>query len=78
MVYIGPQPSHVTEIMGQLPAGYSRISVQHDQAEALAEGLRRLAVGGVDDKRELPQATMRAFSKATLLSKMVGKLLRTS
>ncbi len=74
LVYIGPQPSHVTEIMEQLPVGYPRISVQHDQAEALAEGLRRMAVGGVGPKRELPQVVMKAFSKGTLLPQMVGKL----
>ena len=76
LVYIGPQPSHVTEIMGQLPAGYPRISVQHDQSKALAEGLRYLADRGTEANRELPKVVMKAFSKATLLSKMVGKLLR--
>ena len=74
LVYIGPQPSHVTEIMGQLPAGYPRISVQHDHAEALAEGLRRMAVASVGAKRELPLVVMEAFSKGTLLPQMVGKL----
>jgi hypothetical protein len=73
VVYVGPRPSHVTEILEQLP-GYPQISVQHAQAAELARQIQRMAGEGKGNQRAQPHEILKSFSKAVLLPKLIAAL----
>ena len=71
--YIGPRPSHVTELFDRLPK-YPWIPVPHGDAAALADGIRKLASrGGVID-RQPPAEILNQVGKAALLPQLVSVL----
>jgi len=74
VIYIGPQPSHVTEILDTLGGGHPQARVQHDESEALAQRIRRLAAGGKDNRRTLPKDGGMPFSKNTVLPEMIAAI----
>ena len=73
LIYLGPRPSHVTEIMEQLPKDYPRVSVLHGEANALAKGIRQLAAN-----KSLPRVNsdglVKPFSKGKLLPEFVARM----
>lgn len=72
VIYIGPKPSHVTEILKVVPDEYPRARVEHDEAEKLAKEIRRLASSQSLNRQSLPAAVLDRFSKAALLSRVMG------
>jgi len=73
VLYVGPTPSHITEIFGQLP-DYPWFGVRHGQATRLAEHLRRLAAEPKERQPGRSQTGLGAFSKATLVPKLVAAI----
>jgi glycosyltransferase involved in cell wall biosynthesis len=73
VVYVGPTPSHITEIFAGLP-DYRWVSVKHGEAKILAEHLRQLAAEGINSRREGHPGMMTPFSEATLAPKLVAAI----
>jgi hypothetical protein len=74
VIYIGPQPSHVTEILNRLGYEHPSIRAAHGGAEALAnqiQNLRRKTEGG---RQPLPAEITATFSKGVLLPELIGVL----
>ena len=74
VIYIGPRPSHVSEILEDPNVHHPWIGVQHGEAEALAnqiQNLRRKTEGG---RQPLPTEITATFSKGVLLPELIGVL----
>ncbi|HXI69429.1 MAG TPA: glycosyltransferase family 4 protein [Verrucomicrobiae bacterium] len=74
VIYIGPQPSHVTEILGRPEAGHPWCSVRHGEGEQLAERIRHLRE--VLTNRQAPSVLTAEFAKDVLLPRMIAGLER--
>ena len=72
VIYIGPKPSHVTEILDRLGDEYPSIRVLHGEADLLAEQIQCLRQSGVAGQRQLPVETLSAFSQASLLPRLAA------
>jgi glycosyltransferase involved in cell wall biosynthesis len=72
VIYIGPKPSHVTEILDRLGDEYPSRRVMHGEADLLAEQIQCLRQSGVASKRQLPVETLSAFSQALLLPRLAA------
>ena len=74
LLYIGPQPSHISEILheinGQFPCGWA----EHGQVEAVVQQIMRLqkAIGPRDGNQE--PAVARRFSRNVLMPQFVATL----
>ena len=73
VLYIGPTPSHITEIFDRLP-DYPWFPVPHGGADILAGHIRRLAAERKGRQHGQPQELLGAFSKATLVPKMISAI----
>ena len=70
VIYIGPDPSHVTEVLSPLKSRHPWIGVRHGAIDELVREIRRLRqTGQPHDNREI--AIDAAFSQATLLPRLV-------
>jgi glycosyltransferase involved in cell wall biosynthesis len=74
VIYIGPRPSHVTEILDQLGDEYPCIHVAHGEADMLANQIQNLRQNTPGGRRPLPTEVTAAFSKGVLLPELVGVL----
>ena len=72
VVYVGPQPSHVTEILAAPGAGHPWCSAPHGAGEILAEALTQLRSRCAE--RQCPTAITAAFAKHVLLPRMIAGL----
>jgi hypothetical protein len=72
VIYIGPQPSHVTEILDRPESGHPWISVRHGEGEALADHLRQWP--GDSASRHFPAALVAMHSKDVLLPRFIAGL----
>ena len=72
VIYIGPQPSHVTEILDRLGAGHPWCSVRHGEGEILAERIRQLRLRSAE--RPCPATITATFAKDVLLPRMIAGL----
>ena len=72
VVYVGPQPSHITEILDRLDMNYSLVSVRHGEGEILAERLRQMRQQSVKQRCRAEVTTM--FAKDVLLPRMIAGL----
>jgi glycosyltransferase involved in cell wall biosynthesis len=72
VIYIGPQPSHVTEILDRLGAGHPWCSVRHGEGEILAERIRQLRLRSAE--RPCPANITAMFAKDVLLPRMIAGL----
>ena len=74
VIYIGPKPSHVTEILDKLGDEHLAIRVAHGEAETVANHIQKLQqkMGGV--RRPLSKEVSAAFSKNVLLPELIGAL----
>jgi glycosyltransferase involved in cell wall biosynthesis len=72
VIYIGPQPSHVTEILDCPAGGHPWCSVRHGQGEVLAEHIRQLP--GAAAHRHLPANLLAVFAKDALLPRLIAGL----
>jgi hypothetical protein len=76
VLYIGPRPSHVTEILDRIGQRHPWACCQHGEAGLLAEQIQKLAAGGRDEDREFPADLAPAFSKGVLLPRLIAELER--
>ncbi len=77
VVYVGPTPSHVTEVFEQAPP-YPWIAVPHGEAKALANQIKQMAAKSptADGGRRAPaQEILRPYSRAALMPKMLAAIL---
>ena len=74
VIYIGPRPSHVTEILDQLGDEYPCIQVAHGEADMLANQIQNLRQKTPGGRRPLPTEVTAAFSKGVLLPELIGVL----
>ena len=72
VVYIGPQPSHVTDILDQTGHGHPWCSAPHGEHELLAERLQQLRLQSPE--RRCPTELTEPFAKAALLPRMIAGL----
>ena len=72
VIYIGPQPSHVTEILDRPGVKHPWCSVQHGEGEILAEQIRELRQRSAT--REIPAAHIAPFAKDVLLPQLIAGL----
>ena len=74
VIYIGPEPSHVTEILEGLQPPHLWVSVRHGAAEALAGQIRRLRAEIAGKERQPTASVTSEFSRAMLLPRLVAVL----
>ncbi len=74
VIYIGPKPSHITEILDQLGNEHLAIRVAHGEAETLANQIQDLRQETAGTRRLLSTEATAAFSKGVLLPKLIGAL----
>jgi hypothetical protein len=74
VIYLGPQPSHVTEILGRLGDGYPSIRVAHGEAEVLADQIQNLRQKTAGGRSPAPTEVTTAFSKGRLLPELITTL----
>ena len=74
VIYLGPELSHVTEILQALPPEYPWISVRHGATETMASQIQQLRQKSTGYNRQPPAAMVEKFSQATLLPQLVAVL----
>ena len=72
--YIGPKPSHVTEILDQLGDEHPSIRVAHGEADVLADQIQHLRREVTGNRQPLPPEVTAAFSKGVLLPELIAAL----
>ena len=78
VIYIGPKPSHVTEILDSLGDGHPRILVGHGEADIFAEKIQTLRQKVSGSRQPLPAEATAASSKGILLPKLIAAIEGTS
>ena len=74
VIYIGPEPSHVTEILDSLGDGYPCMRVAHGEADLLANQIQNLRRKTTSGHRQLPSEVTVAFTKGVLLPSLIATL----
>lgn len=74
VIYIGPQPGHVTEILDHPGDGYPSIRVAHGEAEALADQIQNLRQKTEKGHRLFTGTIAANYSKRVLLPQMIATL----
>jgi colanic acid biosynthesis glycosyl transferase WcaI len=74
VIYIGPKPSHVTEILDHLDCKCPSIQVAPGEAETLANQIQNLRQRATGVRRPLPAEITAPFSKGVLLPELIGVL----
>jgi len=74
VLYIGPRPSHVTEILDGLGQRHPWACCPHGEAGLLAEQIQSLAAGWRDEPREIPADPAGGFSRQVLLPRLIAEL----
>jgi len=72
VIYIGPQPSHVTEILDRPGGEHPWVSVRHGEGDILAERIQQLRLHS--GERRCPTAVTAEFAKDVLLPRMIAGL----
>jgi len=74
VIYIGPKPSHVTEILDRLGDEYPSIRVTHGDADNLANQIQDSREKLATTSRPLPPAVVADYSKGVLLPNLITAL----
>jgi hypothetical protein len=74
VLYIGPQSSHVTEILNQLDHTHPSESCGHGDIQSATDQILRLMNATRYRPREIPIEFTSQFSKNALLAQMVSEL----
>jgi len=72
VIYLGPQPSHVTEILNQPAAGHPWCSARHGENELLANRIRHLLAAPAP--RRIPVDLTTRYTKSALLPPFIAGL----
>ena len=73
-LYIGPQPSHVTEILERLDQVHLSQSCRHGEVQLATDHILSLVNATRHRSREVPIEFTSCFSKSALLARMVANL----
>ena len=74
VLYIGPTPSHITEILDRLGERYPRASCPHGETNHVADQIVAFMDGARNGPRKVPAEATTAFAKGTLLPRMIEEL----
>ena len=74
VIYIGPKPSHVTEILTHAGDKYPSIWVAHGEADILVEQIQTLRQKTTGNRGLLPTEVATTFSKGVLLPELIAEL----
>ena len=74
VLYIGPKPSHVTEILDRLGEVYPWASCPHGDVTNAADQILRWVDSARNLQRKVPMEAATAFSKSALLPLMIAEL----
>jgi hypothetical protein len=74
VIYIGPNPSHVTEILNRFGDTHPSIRVAHGEVEALANQIQNMRQRTAGSRRPLSMEVTAAFSKGVLLPELIRVL----
>jgi hypothetical protein len=74
VIYLGPEPSHVTEILDGLQPRHPWTGVRHGAAEALATEIKKMRAETTTHDRRPPAEVEARYSQATLLPQLVAVL----
>jgi len=74
VIYIGPTPSHVTEILDCLGGKHPWVCMRHGEVAALSSGIQNLKQRTMNDGRFISEKAPAAFSKGVLLPQMIAGL----
>ncbi|MGH7976371.1 MAG: glycosyltransferase family 4 protein, partial [Limisphaerales bacterium] len=77
VIYIGPSPGHVPEILETLGDHYPQICVRHGEAEILARQIQALQRKKTEDRQPLLNDMTAIYSKSVLLPKLIAKIEET-
>jgi glycosyltransferase involved in cell wall biosynthesis len=77
VIYIGPTPSHVTEILDAAGDTYLKASVHHGDAELLVREILELRQGTKASRKALTAEMTAGFSKDMMLPKMIAAIEST-
>jgi len=74
VLYIGPQPSHVSEILDRLGDGHSWAAVAHGEVEMLVRHIQELQVWKTGGAPQIPVQVTSTFAKGALLPQLIDAL----
>jgi glycosyltransferase involved in cell wall biosynthesis len=74
VIYIGPQPSHVLEILDRLDDGHPWAAVSHGEVEILVRRIREMQEQTTGGSRPVPDQVTVSFAKGTLLPQLIAVL----
>ena len=72
VIYIGPEPSHVTEILAGLKPRHPWTGVRHGEASELVKQIPQLRRESAGHERRTPSVVETDFSQAALLPRLAG------
>ena len=74
VIYIGPQPSHVSEILDRLGDRHPWAAVLHGEVEMLVRRIRELQAQTTGGSRPVPVQVTATFAKDALLPQLIAAL----
>lgn len=74
VIYVGPEPSHVTEILLGMKSRYPWAGVRHGGAKELVTQIHRLREERASQERVSPPEVRTHFSQSTLLPRLVAQI----
>ena len=74
VLYIGPQPSHVSEILDRLGDGHSWATVSHGEVEMLVRRIQDLRAQKTSGSPRVPVQVTATFAKGALLPQLIAAL----
>jgi colanic acid biosynthesis glycosyl transferase WcaI len=74
VLYIGPRPSHLSELLDGLNQEYPRASAAHGEVDRVVQAIERFRRQPGLSGRQAPDGVRAAFSKEALLPKLIEEL----
>jgi colanic acid biosynthesis glycosyl transferase WcaI len=74
VLYIGPQPSHVAEILNRMPPGHPWRSCSHGDAKTASDYIHQLLNGSRNEGRQVPIDLAATYSKKAQMPRMIAVL----
>jgi hypothetical protein len=74
VLYIGPRPSHLSELLDGVDHEYPRALAAHGEVDRVVQQIERLRRQATPASRQVPMLSGQLFSKEALLSKLIEEL----
>ena len=74
VLYIGPRPSHLSEVLDNVDHEYPRALVAHGEVDRVVQEIERLRRQAGPASRQVPMLSSQLFSKEALLPKLIEEL----